>query len=79
MEKRRAPRQSTPQKLVCLYCQQKLEVDFKDVSTLRKFVTERGRIYSKSRSGLCAKHQRQVALAVKRARHLALLPFIVRV
>lgn len=51
------------------------EPDYKDVEVLMKFVSDRAKILSKSRSGVCSKHQRRLALAIKRARHLGLLPF----
>ena len=51
-------------------------VDYKDERTLSRFVTERGKILPSRLSGMCARHQRQVAIAVKRARFLALLPFV---
>lgn len=61
---------------VCRFCADKtLAVDYKDVRTLQSFVTEGGKIVPSRTSGNCAKHQRQLAVAVKRARVLALLPF----
>ena len=61
---------------VCAFCLDKTKtIDYKDVSTLRRFLTERGKIRSRRKTGTCAKHQRLLAKAVKRARHLALLPF----
>lgn len=63
---------------VCRFCTEKnLAVDFKDQATLKYFVTERGKIIPRRISGNCAKHQRQVAIAIKRARGLALIPYIV--
>ncbi len=60
----------------CYYCvNNKLVVDFKDVSTLRRFVSSYMKIAPRRRSGLCAKHQRQVATAVKRARQTSLIPY----
>lgn len=53
-------------------------VDYKDTDTLRKFLNPHGRLLSRRRTGLSAKHQREVATAVKRARYMALLPYIVR-
>ena len=50
-------------------------VDYKDIETLQKYVSDRAKILGKDRSGICSKHQRQLALAIKRARHLGLLPF----
>lgn len=63
----------------CFYCEEKKEPEFLDAKTLEKFVSERGKILSRVRTGLCAKHQRRVTTAVKHARHLALLPFTARV
>ena len=63
-------------KKVCAFCSEKAEkIDYKDVAKLRKFVTERGKILPRRISGTCAKHQRQLTIAVKRARNIALLPF----
>jgi small subunit ribosomal protein S18 len=65
-------------KKVCRFCAEKnAQVDFKDQATLKYFVTERGKIIPRRISGNCAKHQRQVAVAIKRARGLALIPFSV--
>src|SRR5712692_654274 len=65
-------------KKVCRFCAEKsAKVDFKDQATLKYFVTERGKIIPRRISGNCAKHQRQVAVAIKRARGLALIPYIV--
>lgn len=52
-------------------------IDYKDVSRLRRYVTERAKIEPKRKSGVCASHQRALAVAIKRARHLAMLPFAV--
>ena len=60
---------------VCPFCADKLEIDYKNVSRLRRYVSERGRIEARRRTGVCAKHQRRLALAIKRARYLALLPY----
>ena len=61
----------------CPYCKDKIEqVDYKDVTSLRRFVSERGKIRSRRISGACRRHQNQLALAVKRARELALLPYV---
>jgi small subunit ribosomal protein S18 len=60
----------------CPYCKDKIEqVDWKDVATLRKFVSERGKIRSRRITGACRRHQSQIARAIKRARELALLPY----
>jgi small subunit ribosomal protein S18 len=61
----------------CPYCRDKIDrVDYKDLSTLRRFVSERGKIRSRRITGACRRHQSQVARAVKRARELALLPYV---
>jgi small subunit ribosomal protein S18 len=62
----------------CYFCKAKTNPDFLDAETLKKFVSERGKIHSRLRSGICSKHQRKLTTAVKRARLLALLPFVVR-
>lgn len=63
---------------VCRYCADKnAHVDFKDQSALKYFVTERGKIIPRRISGNCAKHQREVAKAIKRSRGLALIPYLV--
>jgi small subunit ribosomal protein S18 len=60
---------------VCTFCVEKTAIDYKDFSKLRRFVSERGKIEPRRRTGVCAKHQRKLALAIKRARFLALLPY----
>lgn len=61
---------------VCAFCVDGVkQVDYKNTSTLRRFVSERGQILSRRKTGLCAKHQRRLARAVKRARFMALLPY----
>jgi len=60
---------------VCIYCEKKIEPDYKAWDILGRMVTERGKILPRRISGTCAKHQRRIAVQVKRARHLALLPF----
>nr|MBO2494864.1 30S ribosomal protein S18 [Clostridia bacterium] len=65
-------------KRVCSFCLDKIEkIDYKDIQRLRKYMTERGKILPRRISGNCAKHQRQLTVAIKRARILALLPFTV--
>ncbi len=62
---------------VCQFCTEKdAVIDYKDVETLKKYVTERGKILPKRITGTCAKHQRAVTAAVKRARVVALLPYV---
>ena len=61
----------------CPYCRDKIEqVDYKDIATLRKFISEQGKIRSRRITGACRRHQSQIARAVKRARELALLPYV---
>lgn len=63
----------------CNFCKKKTLPEWKDPQELRRFLSERGRILAASRTGLCAKHQRKLTVAIKRARHLALLPFVLQV
>lgn len=64
-------------KKVCAFCADKVEkIDYKDVAKLRKFITEKGKILPRRMSGVCAAHQRELATAIKRARQMALLPFV---
>ena len=64
-------------KKVCAYCADKNAViDYKDVARLKKFVSERGKILPRRITGTCAKHQRKLTTAIKRARHVALMPYI---
>ena len=61
---------------VCSFCVDKADfIDYKDVAKLRRFISERGKILPRRVTGTCAAHQRQLIVAIKRARHLALLPF----
>ena len=84
--KRRPPRKEKDDKgwkkqkrKVCIFCKDRIEyIDFKDVMMLRKFVSERGKIRARRVSGNCAQHQRGVAVAVKNAREMALLPYSAR-
>jgi len=72
----RRDRSRRPRRKVCSFCVDKVEkIDYKDVAKLRRFTTERGKILPRRISGNCAKHQRQVTIAIKRARNIALLPF----
>jgi len=62
---------------VCRFCaDSKIKIDYKDAKTLRYFITERGKIIPRRISGTCATHQRSLTLAIKRARAIALLPFV---
>ena len=72
----RRDRGRRPRRKVCSFCVDKVDhIDYKDVAKLRRFVTERGKILPRRISGNCAKHQRQVTVAIKRARNIAMLPF----
>ncbi len=64
-------------KKVCAFCEDKncKFIDYKDVNRLKKFVTEKGKIISSRQTGTCARHQRELTTAIKRARNIALLPF----
>lgn len=76
-ERRPRPRGRKPRRKVCSFCVDKIEyIDYKDVNRLRRFVNERGKIMPRRMSGVCAKHQRELAIAIKRARIVALLPYV---
>ncbi|HMM32479.1 MAG TPA: 30S ribosomal protein S18 [Clostridia bacterium] len=71
------PRPRKSRRKVCGFCVDKVEsIDYKDTARLRKYVTERGKIMPRRMSGVCAKHQRELAIAIKRARVVALLPYV---
>ena len=62
---------------VCSFCVDKIEhIDYKDAPRLRRYLSERGKILPRRITGTCAKHQRQLTVAIRRARHIALLPFV---
>ena len=60
----------------CQFCKEDKNPDYRDVATMTKYMSERGRILGHERTGICSKHQRKLAVAIKRARHMALLPFV---
>ncbi len=65
-----------PKRKVCSFCVDKAkDIDYKDLNKLKRYITERGKILPRRISGACAVHQRQVTVAIKRARHIALLPY----
>ena len=64
-------------KKVCVFCGKDNVIDYKDITKLRRFISERGKILPRRITGNCAKHQRALTVAIKRARHLALLPYVV--
>lgn len=78
-ERRPRPRGGRrPRRKVCSFSVDKIEyIDYKDINRLRRFVNERGKILPRRMSGNCAKHQRQLSEAIKRARAIALLPYTV--
>ena len=79
MEEKSAPKKfkKTSRKKVCSFCADKLEaIDYKDVNRLKKYITEKGKILPRRQTGTCAKHQRELATAIKRARFMALIPYV---
>jgi small subunit ribosomal protein S18 len=65
-----------PRRKVCQFCVDKVaHVDYKDIGRIGRYVSDRGKIESRRKMGTCAKHQRSLAVALKRARHLALMPY----
>lgn len=72
----RRPRGRRPRRKVCMFCVDKIQhIDYKDVPRLRRSTNERGKILPRRMSGTCAKHQRQLSIAIKRARTIALMPY----
>lgn len=64
-------------KRVCRFCEDDVKfIDFKDTKKIQRFLTDQGKILPRRTSGTCAKHQRMLSLSIKRARHLALIPFV---
>ena len=83
VEKERAPRAARPQnpnrrrRKVCAFCEDKIDyIDYKEAGRLSKYISERGKILPRRVSGTCAKHQRELQKAIKRAREVALLPYV---
>ncbi len=77
MAEKRRPAGGMRRKKVCQFCADKdLKIDYKDAKTLRKFITERGKILPRRVTGACSIHQRDITTAVKRARIVALLPYV---
>ena len=77
-ERKMKPRPRKSRRKVCGFCVDKVEhIDYKDTARLRKYVSERGKIMPRRMTGTCAKHQRQLSEAIKRARAIALLPYTV--
>ena len=70
-------RDRRPRRKVCAFCAVKIEmIEYKDTQRLRRYLSERGKIVPRRVTGTCARHQRQLTTAIKRARHLALLPYV---
>jgi small subunit ribosomal protein S18 len=69
------PRNYIPRPAVCPFCVERINIDYKDASMLSRYISGRGKIGSRRRTKACAKHQRRLAQAIKRARFLALLPY----
>ena len=63
-------------KKVCVFCGKDHEISYKDVNKLKRYISERGKILPRRITGNCAKHQRALTVAIKRARHLAILPYV---
>ncbi|MDR1700265.1 MAG: 30S ribosomal protein S18 [Lachnoclostridium sp.] len=73
--RKRAPRK---RKKVCVFCaekEKKVVIDYKDVGKLKRYISERGKILPRRITGTCAKHQRALTMSIKRARHIALMPY----
>ncbi|HSF33229.1 MAG TPA: 30S ribosomal protein S18 [Candidatus Tectomicrobia bacterium] len=71
-----ATKRRFPRKKICRFCSDKVtDIDYKDIKRLRNLITERGKIIPRRISGNCARHQRQLGIAIKRARNIALMPF----
>lgn len=67
------------EKKVCYFCQNKMDkIDFKDVYLIRRFMNSQGKIYAPKRHGICTRHQRVLSNAIKKARSMALVPFVVK-
>ena len=74
----RRDRGRRPKKRVCSFCVDKVkDIDYKDAGRLRRYVTDRGKILPRRMSGNCARHQRQLTVAIKRSRNMALIPFTI--
>ncbi|MCC8110508.1 MAG: 30S ribosomal protein S18 [Ruminococcus sp.] len=77
MERERTPRDKRPRRKVCMFCVDHVErIDYKNISRLRRCMTEHAKILPRRVTGTCAFHQRELTTAIKRARHIALLPYV---
>ncbi|HVT01148.1 MAG TPA: 30S ribosomal protein S18 [Patescibacteria group bacterium] len=79
-EKKKIIKKRRPEKVVgeCFFCKENKSPNFLEYEVLSKYTSERGKIFSRVRTGLCSKHQRKLTGEIKRARYLAFLPFVVR-
>ena len=76
-DRARRPRGRKPRRKVCQFCVEKVQhIDYKDVTRIRRFTSERGKILPRRMTGTCAKHQRKLSTAIKRARIIALMPYV---
>jgi small subunit ribosomal protein S18 len=74
--RRRDKKRYVPRRRKCTFCVDKsLDIDYKNINVLRRFISDQGKIEPRRKTGTCAKHQRRLTMALKRARHLALLPY----
>jgi small subunit ribosomal protein S18 len=75
--RRRPPLSAQPRRRNCQFCREKVqEVDYKNIALLRRYISEKGKIRSRRITGACRRHQVQLAAAIKRAREMALLPYV---
>ena len=76
-ERSERPQRGRRRRKVCSFCVDKIDcVDYKDIAKLRKYMSERGKILPRRMTGTCARHQRELTVAIKRARQIALMPFV---
>ncbi|MEG0805739.1 MAG: 30S ribosomal protein S18 [Lachnospiraceae bacterium] len=74
--KRRGGAGGRRRKKVCVFCGKDSSIDYKDLNKLKRYISERGKILPRRITGNCAKHQRALTVAIKRARHIALMPYV---
>jgi ribosomal protein S18 len=68
-----------PRKKYCMFCKEKIDyIDYKDINLLKRFLSDRGKIRARRVTGNCAQHQRDLSIAIKRAREMALIPYSIR-
>jgi len=78
-KRRRRVIKEEPVPMNCPFCKSKTSPDYKDAEALAKYMSDRAKVLGKARTGICAKHQRRIGVAIKRARHLGLLPYTPRI